>query len=186
MKRRDFLKLCLLSMPSIYLFPEMLFPVHDEELSEKDRFSGHKPILAGKFYREIKDGKVFVLEEPFKPLLTSRRVHFLAVDRRYLKLIPEDKSGKDRIEKEIKKFATIKPEIKISYLGMTRLSKDGYLFIPQKVRRLAGLPATGDLVIVGMIDSIEIWDKKSWDVEIEKNLKTYRETIKKSLAKYGV
>lgn len=43
------------------------------------------------------------------------------------------------------------------------ISENGFVYIPLKARKIAGLSSTGSVVILGMINTIEIWDKKRWD-----------------------
>ncbi|MEW6376455.1 MAG: hypothetical protein AB1502_11795 [Thermodesulfobacteriota bacterium] len=71
----------------------------------------------------------------------------------------------------------IEPETHISYLGTTKLRRGGYLFISGGVRKLVSLK-TPEVVIVGMGNSMEIWDENSWEMEIKKWEKNYLENRK--------
>ena len=116
----------------------------------------------GKYYGEIKNGAV-LLPEVFISSLSSRQVHLLAVDSGYIKLKSTGSSLKKEIEREIKEFTTIVPNIKITYVGNTRVSDDGCISISNRVKGLAGFTPVGEVVIIGMDDNIEIWDKSKWD-----------------------
>jgi len=188
MNRRQFIKTGLLSIASIYLYPETLLQYKEAGTLFELTSDKQQPVLVGKHHGEIINGRI-MLSERFGPSLSGKQVHILADNCGYVKLILGDKSLKEEIEREIYEFTSIKPEVRISYLGTSRLGKNGYFSIPLEARDLAGIRSTGDVIIVGIINSIEIWDRKKWedmvDISNEENRKLCEE-FKKVLDQYGL
>jgi len=177
MKRREFLKMILLIIPSFYLDPKTVFQVEGREPPNGISFDKKNFKFRGRYQKQIKDGMV-LLPEAFIPATIGKELHVLAVNSCFLTLIPGDKYNKERIQKEIEEFKMIEPETRISYLGTTKLKRGGGLFIPRDMRKLVSL-RTPEVVILGMGNSIEIWDEKNWQIEIKKCEKDYQEIEKK-------
>lgn len=167
-ERRKFLKMSLLIISSIYLNPKLVFQVEGREPPNGIRFDKNDFKFRGRYQEQINNSMV-LLPGGFIPALIGKEIHLAEVNNCCLTLIPEDKYNKERIEKEIEELKMIEPETHIFYLGATRLKRGGRLFISQNERKLASLK-TSEVVIIGMGNSIEIWDEKSWEMEIKKYL----------------
>jgi MraZ protein len=63
------------------------------------------------------------------------------------------------------------------------MDKNGRLMVPYELRQNASIE--NDVVIVGLMDRIEIWDKKRWD-DITDPEKVDVEAYSKKLAEYGI
>ena len=72
-------------------------------------------------------------------------------------LIPEDND----IEEGIIKAELVEPWIKYYYHGICRLTKAGGIIITKTAREIAGF-AEDDIIISGLVNSIEIWNKNHW------------------------
>jgi DNA-binding transcriptional regulator/RsmH inhibitor MraZ len=143
-----------------------------------------KSWVSGKYYGKIENDRI-LLPRPFFHWLPSKQVHLLALSSGYLKLIPAKSDVWKKIENEIKELQKEELDAQVSYLGIKKATKNGYFAISKKVRGLAGL-TTEDVVILGMLDSIEIWDRKKWDKNVEDFKKDPIKEIERGLAKYGL
>ncbi len=63
------------------------------------------------------------------------------------------------------------------------MDKQGRILIPIAQRQDAGID--GEVVIVGQIEKIEIWDKKAWDAAVDIS-KLDRKAAEERLASYGL
>lgn len=82
--------------------------------------------------------------------------------------------NKKRIEEGIRKPEILEPGVAYYYHGAYRLTKAGYITIPKKVRKEAGFEG-GDVIIFGMNNSIEIWNRIDWEAETEKRRREHPE-----------
>lgn len=143
-----------------------------------------KSWVSGKYYKRIENDRI-LLPKRFFYWLPSRQVHLLAVSSGYLKLIPAKSDIGEKIENEIKELQNYELNAQVSYLGIKKITKNGHLAIFKKTRGLAGL-TTEDVVILGMLDSIEIWDREKWNKKAEDFKKDSVEEIEKGLTKYSL
>lgn len=88
------------------------------------------------------------------------------------KKLPQDKI-------EVKRFL----RVLCSGASDCPVDKQGRILIPPMLRKVAGLEK--DIVIIGMIDRIEIWDKEKWELEIRKAREEF-EVNSLEISKYAV
>lgn len=145
--------------------------------------------LFGRYLYKMRSGKV-LLPKVFLPHLVGREIHIIVAvktGKRYLLLIPEDNDiNKKGVEKGIIKAELLEPWIKYYYHGTCRLTKAGAITIPKKAREIAGF-SEGDVIIAGLVNSIEIWNKNDWEAELEKLRRVYPmldETLKSIVSKH--
>jgi len=174
MYRREFLKVGVLSVSAIYLFPATLRQLaardaHGQGLSDEDEADLR---FRGRSYEEITDNGV-KMPEDFIPSLRGKQIHFVAAKGKgHLLLLPGDGSLEKSLKSDLKKLPSTIPEDQYLYLGQRRIRESGLPPISQKVRAFSSIPC-GDVVIVGLLQHIEIWNKKAWDVEYEKARKLF-------------
>lgn len=156
MKRRDFLKMGILSMSSICFLPGMLSTINNCRRLDADSYCDHEYSLSGIFHEEIQNGTV-KLPSSFLQHPTLKHSLLYASDTGFVKFIPKDDLLSDTA------FASSEYEMTFSFIGKTMISENGFVYIPRKARKIASLSSTGSVVILGMINTIEIWDKKRWD-----------------------
>lgn len=63
------------------------------------------------------------------------------------------------------------------------LDNQGRILIPQSLRRYAGLDK--EVILLGVLKKIEIWDKKRWDDEME-SLTTNIDSISETISQLGL
>jgi len=166
MNRREFLRIGLITISYLYWLPDGIFDLKEKGFPWVEQQDTHRFRFRGRFEQKIEEGKIRIPHN-FLPLLVWEEVHFVLNKGACLILIPGGKSVKKTIEHEIKEVATTSPQTEILYLGSKGLAKDGWLSIPAKIRKLAGLTSS-QVVIAGMLGSIEIWDKYKLDEEIKR------------------
>jgi MraZ protein len=92
----------------------------------------------------------------------------------------EDKASKiSMFNKEYRSFI----RFFISSAAECSLDNQGRILIPQPLRKYAGLEK--EVVLLGALKKIEIWDKKRWDDEIE-TLSNNIETISEAISQLGL
>ena len=93
------------------------------------------------------------------------------------------------IEKKVSNLPQFKKEVKalqrlfISAASECPIDKQGRILIPETLRQYAGLER--DLIVVGMSNRIEIWDKMRWKNEYQKAQENL-EGIGETLAGFGI
>jgi MraZ protein len=63
------------------------------------------------------------------------------------------------------------------------MDKNGRMMVPYELRQNAGIE--NDVVIVGLMDKLEIWDKKKWD-EITDPERVDVDAFSRKLSEYGI
>ena len=63
------------------------------------------------------------------------------------------------------------------------MDKNGRILVPYELRQNAGIE--NDIVIVGLMDKLEIWDKKKWD-EITDPDRVDVDAFSQKLSEYGI
>ena len=141
---------------------------------------GKKPQLPkfiGCFLRNMREGMV-LLPSHFLRKLPGKEIHLIiSVENnyKYIWLMPAYKDiNRKRIEEELIKPEITGPGVVYNYHGAYRLTEAGYITIPKKIRKEAGFEG-GDVVIVGMFNSIEIWNRMDWEAETEKRRREHPE-----------
>lgn len=119
-------------------------------------------MLLGRFVGKIRNGRVLI-PEAFRPFLTSEELHLFSPEAGCLEAV----LGGRLAEKETK----------TAQLGVAKMEGNGLLVVPQGSRRTAGL-AGPEVVILGMVDRIEIWDRNAWERKVEGDLRAAEEALK--------
>ena len=79
----------------------------------------------------------------------------------------------ERLEEKIKTLSMMKQEVKdfrrflLSSATECELDKQGRILIPPSLREHAGI--TKNVMLVGIIDKMEIWDAKAWEARNSQN-----------------
>lgn len=119
-------------------------------------------MLLGSFDGKIKNGGI-LMPEAFRPFLASKKLFLFSPEAGCLEIIPVDKLTEEKA--------------KTPYVGIGRLKGDGHLVIPQKARRMAGL-AGPEVVILGLVDKVEVWEPNAYNRIAEENFKRLEEVLK--------
>lgn len=115
----------------------------------------------------------------FLASLANEKIHLVVDQGNCLRLIPGDETVRQNIEEEIKEIARVNPKARLTYIGSTKLSKTSSIIISKKIRKLTGL-CRNEVVVVGLLRTIEIWDRKRLKEEIKRFDEDFAE-IKKNL-----
>jgi DNA-binding transcriptional regulator/RsmH inhibitor MraZ len=169
MHRREFIKLGILSVPAMYLSPKMVGDWTAEMIEEPPKAEcGKLPtFFRGRHHRVMRNGQA-TLPKDFTRTLAKTRVHFFGEARSGgLRLIPDSLFHEEAFQKEWVETSRSISDFHLCYFGDGLVSQNGRLRIPGWVREQAGM-ADGEMVIVGFLDVIEIWNKRTWDAEVER------------------
>lgn len=84
-----------------------------------------------------------------------------------------------KMDRDIKRF-----EMKVIASAMEcEIDRQGRILIPAALREDAGI--TGDIVIVGQIEKITLWNRKDWDAAVDFS-NVNQEEVEGKLASYGL
>jgi len=127
------------------------------------------PAFSGKYYYTIDPKGRVIIPSPFREIIFANYNTKLFVTNdvvdRCLHIYPQDEWIK--LEEKVRRLPQMLDEVKyfkrrvIASAQEVELDKQGRILIPAAHREDAGLNA--DIVIVGQIDKIELWDRKEWD-----------------------
>ena len=135
------------------------------------------PKFIGCYLHKMREGTI-LLPKRFLCNLPEKEIHLIiGVETiyKYIWLIPVDKDiNRKRVEEELRKPEITEPGVVYHYHGAYRLTKTGYITIPKKVREIAGFES-GDVIIVGLFNSIEIWNRIDWEAKIKRERREHPE-----------
>lgn len=127
------------------------------------------PAFSGKYYYTIDPKGRVIIPSPFREIITTNYNTKLFVTNdifdKCLHVYPHDEWAK--LEEKVRQFPQMLEEVKyfkrrvIASAQEIELDKQGRVLIPASLREDAGL--NSDIVIVGQIDKIELWDRREWD-----------------------
>ena len=103
----------------------------------------------------------------FLALVANSEVHLLVLQEKALFLFPTTMIDKESIDSEIASLRDQHLEINYLYLGTQRINKDGKIHIPERARKICGLKSK-QIMIVGVLNHIVIWDLDRWNEEMER------------------
>ncbi|MEA3280024.1 MAG: hypothetical protein U9Q38_05445 [Thermodesulfobacteriota bacterium] len=160
MKRRDFIRIGLFTIPVIYGFPGRLF-----SFKGKDALASSDPDIehynfSGSYSGEIMDDMILMPEE-FMFSLRKYEFHVVAPeDNGFVILIPED-TPQMKVFKKIKNSRLFKKKTPFLHEANVEITDNGSLLIPREMQEFAGI-RSGKVTIVGQQSMIEIRDTRSF------------------------
>lgn len=127
------------------------------------------PAFSGKHYYSIDTKGRVIIPAPFREIITTNYSTKLYITNdaldKCLHIYPQEEWSK--IEDKVRHLPKSDDSVKfymrrvIASAQEIELDKQGRILVPAALREDAGLKA--DIVIVGQIDKIELWDKAEWD-----------------------
>lgn len=130
---------------------------------------GNVPSFSGKYYYTVDPKGRVIIPSPFREIIFTNynTKLFVANDvaDRCLHIYPQEEWTK--LEEKVRRLPQMLPEVKyfkrrvIASALEVEMDKQGRILIPAAHREDAGI--NSDLVIVGQIEKIELWDRKEWD-----------------------
>lgn len=149
------------------------------------------PSFSGKYYYTVDPKGRIIIPAPFREIISanySPKLYIVnAAFDRCLHLYPFEEWGK--LEEKVKTMPKMDEAVKffmrrvIASAVEAELDKQGRVLIPAAHREDAAI--NGDIVIVGQIDKIELWDRKEWDA-MSDPAKIDKKSVEERLVSYGL
>lgn len=149
------------------------------------------PAFSGKYYYTIDEKGRLIIPAPFREIISSNYSPKLYITNaafdKCLYIFPYEEWI--RLEEKVRGLPRMLEEVRffmrrvIASAQEITMDKQGRLLIPAALREDAGI--NGDVVVVGQIDKIELWDRKEWDAVVDIT-KIDRRVVEERLASYGL
>jgi MraZ protein len=149
------------------------------------------PAFSGKYYYNLEEKGRLIIPAPFREIISSSYSPRLYITNaafdRCLHIYPYEEWI--RLEEKVRGLPRMLEEVRlfmrrvIASAQECNMDKQGRLLIPAALREDAGI--NGEVVVVGQIDKIEIWDRKEWDAAVDIT-KIDRKTFEERLAAHGL
>lgn len=149
------------------------------------------PAFSGKYYYTIDEKGRLIMPAPFREIISSNYSSKLYITNaafdKCLYIFPYEEWI--RLEEKVRGLPRMLEEVRffmrrvIASAQEITMDKQGRLLIPAALREDAGIK--GDVVVVGQIDKIELWDRKEWDAVVDIT-KIDRRVVEERLASYGL
>lgn len=149
------------------------------------------PAFSGKYYYNLEEKGRLIIPAPFREILSSNYSPKLYITNAFfdkcLHIYPYEEWI--RLEEKVRSLPSMLEEVRlykrrvIASAQECNMDKQGRLLIPSALREDAGI--NGEVVVVGQIEKIELWDRKEWEAAIDIT-KIDRKTVEERLASYGL
>ncbi|RPI37150.1 MAG: division/cell wall cluster transcriptional repressor MraZ [Nitrospiraceae bacterium] len=149
------------------------------------------PAFSGKYYYSVDPKGRVIIPSPFREIISTNYSTKLYITNdlfdKCLHIYPQEEWIK--LEEKVRPLPKTQEEVKffmrrvIASAQEIELDKQGRILIPAAHREDAGLNA--DIVIVGQIDKIELWDRKEWDAVSDPS-RLDKKVVAEKLAAYGL
>jgi MraZ protein len=149
------------------------------------------PAFSGKYYYTVDPKGRVIIPSPFREIIFTNYNTKLFVTNdvvdRCLHIYPQEEWTK--LEEKVRRLPQMLDEVKyfkrrvIASAMEVELDKQGRILIPAAHREDAGI--ISDLVIVGQIEKIELWDRKEWDAVCDPS-RIDRAAVTNKLAELGL
>lgn len=149
------------------------------------------PAFSGKYYYSIDPKGRFIIPAPFREIISSNyspKLYIVnAAFDKCLHIYPQEEWN--RLEEKVRQLPKMHEEVRffmrkvIASAQEIEADKQGRILIPAAHREDGGL--NSDIVIVGQIEKIELWDRVEWDAVVDPS-KVDRKSVEEKLAAYGL
>jgi len=149
------------------------------------------PAFSGKYYYTIDPKGRVIIPSPFREIISTNYNTKLYITNdvfdKCLHIYPQEEWN--RLEEKVRPLPKSQEEVKfymrkvIASAQEVELDKQGRILIPAAHREDAGLST--DIVIVGQIEKIELWDRKEWDA-VNDPSRLDKKAVAEKLAAYGL
>jgi MraZ protein len=149
------------------------------------------PAFSGKYYYTLDPKGRIIVPAPFREIISSNynpKLYIVnAAFDRCLHIYPQEEWT--RLEEKVRQLPRMQEEIRffmrrvIASAQEIELDKQGRVLIPAAHREDAGLES--EIVIVGQIEKIELWNRKEWDMVVDP-ARMDRKAAEEKLAFYGL
>lgn len=149
------------------------------------------PAFSGKYYYTIDPKGRVIIPSPFREIIAINYNTKLYITNdvfdKCLHVYPQEEWS--RLEEKVRLLPKSQEEVKffmrrvIASAQEVELDKQGRILVPAAHREDAALST--DIVIVGQIEKIELWDRKEWDV-VNDPSRLDKKVVAEKLAAYGL
>jgi len=149
------------------------------------------PAFSGKYYYTLDPKGRIIVPAPFREIISSNynpKLYIVnAAFDTCLLIYPQEEWN--RLEEKVRQLPRMQEEVRffmrrvIASAQEVELDKQGRILIPATLREDAGLGS--DIVVVGQIEKIELWDRKEWDLVVDP-ANINRRDAEEKLAAYGL
>jgi len=149
------------------------------------------PAFSGKYYYTIDPKGRVIIPSPFREIIFTNYSTKLYITNdvfdKCLHVYPQEEWS--RLEEKVRLLPKSQEEIKffmrrvIASAQEVELDKQGRILVPAAHREDAVLNT--DIVIVGQIEKIELWDRKEWDA-VNDPSRIDKKVVAEKLAAYGL
>lgn len=149
------------------------------------------PAFSGKYYYSVDEKTRLIVPAPFREIISSNYSSKMYITNaafdRCLHIYPYEEWSK--LEEKVRGLPKMLEEVRffmrrvIASAQECSIDKQGRILIPASLREDAGI--NGEVVIVGQIDKVELWDRKEWDTVVDIS-RIDRKAAEERLAEYGL
>ena len=149
------------------------------------------PAFSGKYYYTIDPKGRVIIPSPFREIIFTNYSTKLYITNdvfdKCLHIYPQEEWSK--LEEKVRPLPKSQEEVKffmrrvIASAQEVELDKQGRILVPAAHRQDVALNA--EIVIVGQIDKIELWDRKEWDA-VNDPSRLDKKVVAEKLAAYGL
>lgn len=149
------------------------------------------PSFSGKYYYTIDPKGRIIIPALFRDIISSNyspKLYIVnAAFDKCLHIYPQEEWHK--LEEKVRQLPKMQEEVRffmrrvIASAQEVEVDKQGRILIPAAHREDAGL--NSDIVIVGQIEKIELWDRREWDTVVDHS-RIDKKTVEEKLAAYGL
>jgi MraZ protein len=149
------------------------------------------PAFSGKYYYSLDPKGRVIVPAPFREIISSNYNPKLYVVNdifdKCLHIYPQEEWA--RLEEKVRTLPKMDEDVKLfirKVIGSAQeveIDKQGRILVSAAQREDAGL--NSDIVIVGQLDKIDLWDRKEWDAVNDLSRIDKKATAEK-LAAYGL
>jgi len=152
---------------------------------------GEVPSFSGKYYYTVDPKGRIIIPAPFREIISanySPKLYIVnAAFDRCLHLYPLEEWG--RLEEKVRAMPKMDEAVKffmrrvIASAVEAEMDKQGRVLIPVAQREDSGI--NGEIVIVGQIEKIELWDRKEWNAMVDP-ARIDKKAVEEKLVSYGL
>jgi len=131
------------------------------------------PAFSGKYYYTIDPKGRIIIPAPFREIISSNYSSKLYITNdvfeRCLHIYPLEEWTK--LEEKVRQLPRMQEEVRyfmrrvIASAQEVEVDKQGRILVPAALREDAGL--NSEIVIVGQLENIELWDRGEWDLVVD-------------------
>lgn len=152
---------------------------------------GIVPAFSGKYYYTVEEKGRLIIPAPFREIISSNYSPRLYITNaafdRCLHIYPYEEWA--RLEEKVRGLPKMLEDVRffmrrvIASAQECPIDKQGRILIPAVHREDSGI--NGEVVIVGQIEKIELWNKKEWETVVDIS-RVDRKAAEERLASYGL